>query len=95
MTLRTKVSPSQQYQHLPRQTAAHAKADFETDHGRNRNNHHRRDSETESEDGGMFESTLLRKSYEERAASNSEITEIERKLDLWSRQLNSNIIVWL
>lgn len=46
-------------------------------------------SDDDSESGVMFERTVT----SERAPSDSDIREIERKLDLWSRQLNSNIMV--
>lgn len=50
----------------------------------------RGDSSDEESDGGlMFERTVT----SERAPSETDMREIERKVDLWSRQLNSNIMV--
>ena len=90
MTPKTKISPA--YRHQRR----HQCIDSESDNGElsynNRNNHAADSDDTESEVGVAADRTLQR-SYEI-APSSSDLADIERKMDLWSRQLNSNIMVW-
>ena len=91
LTPKTKISPSQQYRHLRRdQCTTDSNADSLPPVCGDRNNHAADESDGESE-SGMFNRTLQH-SYEV-APSSSDLSEIERKLDMWSRQLNSNIMV--
>lgn len=48
-------------------------------------------SSSDSEQQVVFERTVM--SEVDRAPSNSDLQDIEKKLDLWTRQLNSNIMV--
>jgi len=93
VTPKTRVSPSQQYHHKHR--ADDTESDlFPSRHGnKNTNAATGSDSGAESEDNILLETTLQRSV--ELAPSASDLSDIERKLDLWSRQLNSNIIVSL
>lgn len=84
MTPKTRISPSQAYRHQPRLTTSQlleAEEDDETS-----------DSDVYAYDYEVHEKTIT--TTDERAPSNSDLNEIERKLDLWTRQLNSNIMVF-
>ena len=92
ITPKTKVSPSQLYRHQPRsQCTTDSESDVQPPTYNNRNNHAvGDDSEADSENGPLFNQTL-RRSFE-MAPSSSDLSDIERKLDMWSRQMNSNIM---
>lgn len=95
ITPKTKVSPTSLYRHQPRSgctTDSESDANQQARALRNQNNHAAADdSDSERESPVMVDRTL-RHSFEV-APSSSDLTDIERKLDMWSRQLNSNIMV--